>query len=134
MAVRVYKKRLGCGCSFHGLACLNCGKLTCLLELKRHNELYCDACGRLAGKGKRLKHSSGCLIPGCRNRTDQGEFKRDLCMPCHNYIVEGTGTHSQAYRNELVKANFRFLAAMKPPRWSATPVMTFATMYGKAGR
>ncbi len=34
----------------------------------------------------------------------------DLCSPCHSYLVHNDGTHSQAYRNELVKANLRELS------------------------
>jgi hypothetical protein len=138
------KKKLVCGCKVHVLECLYCRKPTCLLELSRNNDLYCDACWWLVGK--RLKHSTECLIPGCKNRTDQGEFEGDLCRPCHNYVVKGAGVHSQAYRNELVKANFRFLAAMKPLGREAvgsqihviTPQLAYALMrmsaYGKLGR
>ena len=121
-------------CKPYIFRCLNCNRPTRFSELQQHNSLYCDGCWELVLEGKRLKHSVACLIPGCRNRTDLGDFKGDLCLPCYHYVVRGTGTHSQAYRNELVKANFRILATLKPLRGSATPVMTVATLYGKAGR
>src|SRR5271157_4526851 len=54
-------------------------------------------------KSKRFK----CLIPGCSNHSDEGSFVGDLCMPCHSYIVANDGVHSQAYRNEIAKAELR---------------------------
>lgn len=40
-----------------------------------------------------------CIVKECQNHTDEGLFIGNLCMPCHEYITEGTGRHSQAYRN-----------------------------------
>jgi len=106
------KSKLLCGCKSHQFSCINCDGPTCPLELGRNNGCYCNRCYNIvAGDfGLPLK-SLECHIPGCGNRTDQGTFRGRFCAPCYDYIVKGEGTHSQAYRNELVKANFRTLSA-----------------------
>ena len=40
-----------------------------------------------------------CIVKDCENHADQGAFTGDLCNPCHAFITEGSGFHSQAYRN-----------------------------------
>jgi hypothetical protein len=58
-----------------------------------------------------------CEIPGCKNHTDEGCFVGQFCSPCHNYVVgKSAGSSmnpSQAYQNELVKANFRALSSVR---------------------
>ena len=128
-------KKLKCGCPTHRFfICINCSKPTCPEELGKNNNCYCDACWAKVCNGVPLDYSVKCVIPGCLNRTDQGGFNGDLCSPCHSYLITGKGTHSQAYRNELVKANFRILADMNwRPSWSAFPFRTLA-VYGNRSR
>jgi hypothetical protein len=57
-----------------------------------------------------LRGAKRCVVPGCVNHTDEGDFVGELCAPCHSYIVHNEGTHSQAYRNEVAKANLRSIA------------------------
>lgn len=58
-------------------------------------------------KEDQLRRGCVCPVPGCKNYSDQGTFVGGFCAPCFDYIVHGRGVRSQAYRNELVKANFR---------------------------
>jgi hypothetical protein len=80
------------------------------------NGQYCHSCvmycANLAINGIKfhLRGARSCVIPGCDNRTDQGDFVGDLCAPCHSYIADNEGTHSQAYRNEIFKASMRSIA------------------------
>jgi hypothetical protein len=58
-----------------------------------------------------------CLIPGCANQSGEGGFVGDFCSPCYNYVVgkNAGGPHnpSQAWKNEMVKSNFRFISSMR---------------------
>lgn len=87
-------------------------------KMRRRDELlngeYCMFCvmgrSREVAAGRSLSHlqdARRCLIPGCLNHTDEGNFVGDLCSPCHAYVVLNSGTHSQAYRNELAKSQLR---------------------------
>jgi hypothetical protein len=40
-----------------------------------------------------------CIVMGCENHDDEGEFVGDLCSPCYKFVTSGRGIHSQAYRN-----------------------------------
>ena len=40
-----------------------------------------------------------CVVKGCENHRNEGGFTGDLCNPCHQFIVNGEGIYSQAYRN-----------------------------------
>lgn len=40
-----------------------------------------------------------CIVKDCQNHTHEGRFVGELCMPCWDYITNGNGVHSQAYRN-----------------------------------
>lgn len=42
-----------------------------------------------------------CIVKDCTNHTHEGEFIGDLCSPCHEFITEGKGVFSQAFRNAL---------------------------------
>ena len=42
-----------------------------------------------------------CITKDCENHTHQGRFIGDLCAPCHSFITEAEGQHSQAFRNAL---------------------------------
>lgn len=68
-------------------------------------------------KNKKSVKPRQCSIPGCPNKTDQGEFVGDFCAPCYDYVVgKSTGgprNPSQAWKNEMVKANFRFISSMR---------------------
>ena len=42
-----------------------------------------------------------CIVKNCTNRSNEGLFLGDLCAPCYEFITQGIGKHSQAYRNCL---------------------------------
>jgi hypothetical protein len=46
-----------------------------------------------------------CIAFECKNYRDEGEFKGDLCTPCHHFITHGglgdVSNHSQVYRNAV---------------------------------
>lgn len=42
-----------------------------------------------------------CVVPNCVNESDQGDFAGCVCMPCYEYLLLKSGTHSQAYRNDI---------------------------------
>jgi hypothetical protein len=42
-----------------------------------------------------------CIVRGCNNQKNQGNFVGDLCVPCFEFIAEGVGIYSQAYRNAI---------------------------------
>jgi hypothetical protein len=58
--------------------------------------MYSDGVRGQRRKGGWMKT---CIVKGCRNTTDGGNFVGDLCVPCYEYIVHGEGIYSQAYRN-----------------------------------
>jgi len=80
---------LSCGCVAHVPYCLNCGLETCPQDL--YNGMYCPMCKDKICSGERMSYSAECAIPGCPNRTDQGDFRGDFCAPCFRYIVTGEG-------------------------------------------
>ena len=43
-----------------------------------------------------------CLIPGCGNHSDEGNFVGEVCRPCYDYLKYKKGKDSQAYRNYLL--------------------------------
>jgi hypothetical protein len=98
------------------IVCFNCGKKT--RRSTARNGLYCPRCwGNFAAKNLPMKHSLKCVIPGCTNRTDQGDFVGELCVPCYSYVIgEKLVNTSQAYRNELVKGNLRLISAVEARR------------------
>ena len=40
-----------------------------------------------------------CVVKDCENHRNEGGFTGDLCNPCHQFIANGEGVYSQAYRN-----------------------------------
>jgi hypothetical protein len=44
-----------------------------------------------------------CIVKDCMNHTNEGKFVGELCAPCWDYITNGNGVHSQAYRNAQPK-------------------------------
>ena len=54
-----------------------------------------------------------CLVEGCSNRSDQGEFRGSVCLPCANFLAgRGDEAHSsQAYRNSVKFARAAHLKA-----------------------
>jgi len=44
-----------------------------------------------------------CIVKDCMNHTNEGSFVGELCAPCWDYITNGNGVHSQAYRNAQPK-------------------------------
>ena len=40
-----------------------------------------------------------CIVKDCENHSSEGEFKGDICYPCHAFITNGEGVYSQVYRN-----------------------------------
>jgi len=68
-----------------------------------------------------------CLVRGCENKSDQGEFEGDLCRPCSDFVLRGKGRYSQAWRNMLEVARveackvavglaWHFVGALDPTR------------------
>lgn len=51
----------------------------------------------------RIKPPAKCITKDCMNHTNKGKFIGDLCAPCWDYITNGKGVHSQAYRNAYPK-------------------------------
>ena len=51
----------------------------------------------------RIKPPAKCITKDCTNHTNEGKFVGDLCLPCWDYITNGKGVHSQAYRNAQPK-------------------------------
>ena len=47
--------------------------------------------------------SAKCIVKDCINHTNEGKFVGELCAPCWDYITNGKGVHSQAYRNAQPK-------------------------------
>jgi len=47
--------------------------------------------------------SARCIVKDCKNHTHEGRFVGELCAPCWDYITNGKGVHSQAYRNAQPK-------------------------------
>lgn len=47
------------------------------------------------------KKPKECKILGCTNKSNQGTFVGDFCLPCYIFITKGEGKYSQAYRNAL---------------------------------
>ena len=45
-----------------------------------------------------------CIVKDCANHKHEGLFVGDLCSPCHAYISEVKGGHSQAFRNAELQA------------------------------
>ncbi len=36
-----------------------------------------------------MKKSTKCIVYGCTNHTDEGEFKNDICLPCYEMLTTG---------------------------------------------
>lgn len=51
----------------------------------------------------RIKLPTKCITKDCLNHVNEGEFVGELCAPCWDYIANGKGVHSQAYRNAQPK-------------------------------
>lgn len=51
----------------------------------------------------RIKPHAKCIVKDCTNHVNEGKFVGDLCGPCWDYITNGKGVHSQAYRNAQPK-------------------------------
>ena len=47
----------------------------------------------------RIKPQQKCTVKNCQNHVNEGKFIGDLCAPCWDYLTNGKGIHSQAYRN-----------------------------------
>ena len=61
--------------------------------------------------------SINCLIPGCTNRSNEGNFVGEVCRPCYEYLRTGEGKHSQAYRNYLsLSRKQRKITLLKPKK------------------
>jgi hypothetical protein len=42
-----------------------------------------------------------CVVEGCANHTNEGEFVGSFCRPCYEFATTGSGMFSQSYRNAL---------------------------------
>lgn len=81
--------------------CLNCNH-----KFTTGMNGYCSACVELVVTGReQLQGREKCVVAGCENHTDQGEFVGSLCFPCHDFLsnVSSPFTSSQAYRNEQAR-------------------------------
>jgi len=58
-----------------------------------------------------------CVVKDCENRSDQGRFKGEMCLPCYNFVVLGNGEYSQAYRNFLTKLRITVCAKLVSQAW-----------------
>ena len=47
----------------------------------------------------RIKPEPKCTVKDCQNHVNEGKFIGELCAPCWDYLTNGKGIHSQAYRN-----------------------------------
>ena len=47
----------------------------------------------------RIKPQPKCTIKDCQNHVNEGKFIGELCAPCWDYLTNGKGIYSQAYRN-----------------------------------
>jgi hypothetical protein len=45
-----------------------------------------------------------CIVSGCSNHTDQGEFVGELCRPCRDYLVAGEIGPTESFLGELAEA------------------------------
>lgn len=45
------------------------------------------------------EESKVCVVRGCRNSSDGGEFVGDFCKPCYDTATTGEGVHSTVYKN-----------------------------------
>lgn len=54
-----------------------------------------------------------CIMKGCTNHQDQGEFRGDLCLPCYNNVTTGkigkgsTVLHDMQKRNDKLKEKLK---------------------------
>jgi len=53
-----------------------------------------------------------CIVKNCDNRMSEGKFVGMMCSPCHQFVSEGIGRYSQAYRNALEVGISAVLASM----------------------
>jgi hypothetical protein len=59
-----------------------------------------------------------CIVKDCMNHTNEGKFVGELCAPCWDYITNGNGVHSQAYRNAQPKDEKpQYLYAYEDLQW-----------------
>jgi hypothetical protein len=58
-----------------------------------------------------------CVVKDCENRSDQGRFKGEMCLPCYNFVVLGKGEYSQAYRNFLAKLRITVCTKLVSQAW-----------------
>ena len=59
----------------------------------------------------RIKSPAKCIVDNCVNHTNEGKFIGELCAPCWEYITNGKGVHSQAYRNAHPKPQYLYVYA-----------------------
>lgn len=45
-----------------------------------------------------------CVVKDCHNCKSDGRFVGYFCLPCYQFLTEGQGNTSQAYRNALATA------------------------------
>lgn len=51
-----------------------------------------------------------CIVDGCQNHTDQGQFIGDLCFPCYHMVTEGKIGYGTTFIHELlqkIRGSFR---------------------------
>jgi hypothetical protein len=68
-------------------------------------------------KTRKRDSARKCVVKDCENRSDQGRFKGEMCLPCYNFVVLGEGEYSQAYRNFLAKLRISVCAKLLSRAW-----------------
>lgn len=56
-----------------------------------------------------------CLVKGCPNRSDQGIFEGDLCLPCHRVVTTGVANHGDDFISEALRgrdAAYRYIGRL----------------------
>lgn len=87
----------------------------------------CERCGRARppniadptcsmGGYCNWEDSERCIVLDCTNYQHEGKFVGELCYPCHQFVVDGCGVHSQAFRNAVEASAFAALNHIQDDR------------------
>ena len=92
-------------CPHPHLVCQHCHKRYCTssYDEQRPSLDYCPSCWNIDTPNVKLEGTVTCIVPGCENRTDLGDFDGPLCLPCADFIRGKKSPFSQAYRNEVAR-------------------------------
>lgn len=45
--------------------------------------------------------SNECIVKGCKNRKNQGQFVYDICQPCHTHITTGEIGYTDSFLGKM---------------------------------